>query len=291
MAPPTIRLSFSPSSKCEPSAANVRSRVAFVGLAACAASRAGEQTPPRATAKTTGSAGRRIRRLMGPHYRAEPKPGASAKIGAQPVFLERAAMIEHDIQARLRQLGHLVGNTPLLAIQFSLRGQKRVVYAKAENLNMTGSIKDRMALHIVRQAYQRGAPGAGRADVRGDQREHRDLVLRDRPRDGAPGHDLHARLDEPRAHRPDSKPGCHHPPGPREEGGFLGQHPARGGVAAAVERAFLPAAVLERGQRATPTRRPPAPKSTGSSASGASSRTPSSRAWGRAAPSWASAAT
>jgi cysteine synthase A len=37
-----------------------------------------------------------------------------------------------------------------------------VIYAKAENLNMTGSIKDRMALHIVRQGYLRGVlePGA-----------------------------------------------------------------------------------------------------------------------------------
>ncbi|MCK7472443.1 MAG: pyridoxal-phosphate dependent enzyme [Rhodopseudomonas palustris] len=36
------------------------------------------------------------------------------------------------------------------------------IYAKAENLNMTGSIKDRMALHILREAYERGVlrPGA-----------------------------------------------------------------------------------------------------------------------------------
>ena len=66
-------------------------------------------------------------------------------------------MIEQDLQSRMRQLGHLVGNTPLLAIQFICRGDKRVVYAKAENLNMTGSIKDRMALHIVSQASARGA--------------------------------------------------------------------------------------------------------------------------------------
>jgi cysteine synthase A len=58
---------------------------------------------------------------------------------------------------RLRGLGRLIGNTPLLAIDFEYRGRKRVVYAKAENLNMTGSIKDRMALHIVRCGYARGA--------------------------------------------------------------------------------------------------------------------------------------
>jgi cysteine synthase len=65
-------------------------------------------------------------------------------------------MSDHDIGARLRQLGHLVGNTPLLAIYFTAGGRDRVVHAKAENLNMTGSIKDRMALHIVRRAYERG---------------------------------------------------------------------------------------------------------------------------------------
>jgi cysteine synthase A len=54
-----------------------------------------------------------------------------------------------------------VGNTPLLAIDLTYRGEPRVLYAKAENLNMTGSVKDRMALHILRRAYERGtlAPG------------------------------------------------------------------------------------------------------------------------------------
>ena len=60
-----------------------------------------------------------------------------------------------DIRPRLRGLTRLIGNTPLLAIAFKYRGEDRVIYAKAENLNMTGSIKDRMALHIVRKAYAR----------------------------------------------------------------------------------------------------------------------------------------
>ena len=51
----------------------------------------------------------------------------------------------------------LVGNTPMLAVEFSVdRGEPRRVYAKAESLNMTGSIKDRMALHIIRRAYESG---------------------------------------------------------------------------------------------------------------------------------------
>ena len=59
-------------------------------------------------------------------------------------------------EARIRGLKCLVGNTPLLVIDFEYRGEPRTIYAKAEHLNMTGSIKDRMALHIVRSGYARG---------------------------------------------------------------------------------------------------------------------------------------
>ena len=61
------------------------------------------------------------------------------------------------IAARFNGLSHMVGNTPLLAIHLRYRGQPRVVYAKYEQVNMTGSIKDRMALHVLRQAYVSGA--------------------------------------------------------------------------------------------------------------------------------------
>ena len=58
-------------------------------------------------------------------------------------------------------LKNLVGNTPLLAISCEYRGRPRTVYAKAEHLNLTGSIKDRMALHILERARTSGrlAPG------------------------------------------------------------------------------------------------------------------------------------
>jgi len=57
---------------------------------------------------------------------------------------------------RFKQLRHMIGNTPLLAIRLAFRGRERVIYAKAEHLNMTGSIKDRMAFHILKRAYQEG---------------------------------------------------------------------------------------------------------------------------------------
>ncbi len=66
-------------------------------------------------------------------------------------------MSDHDIERRIRGLKCLIGNTPLLAVDFTFRGEHRVLYAKAENLNMTGSIKDRMALFIMQQAYAKGA--------------------------------------------------------------------------------------------------------------------------------------
>jgi cysteine synthase A len=63
---------------------------------------------------------------------------------------------------RIKGLSSLIGNTPLLKITYLFRGVQRVLYAKAENLNMTGSIKDRMAFHILRQGYSSGnlLPGA-----------------------------------------------------------------------------------------------------------------------------------
>jgi len=72
-----------------------------------------------------------------------------------------------DIPRRIHDLGHLVGNTPLLEVHFTYKGQSRRIFAKAENLNMTGSIKDRMALHVLRRAYARGvlAPGAPIAEA------------------------------------------------------------------------------------------------------------------------------
>jgi cysteine synthase A len=68
---------------------------------------------------------------------------------------------------RFRGLKTMVGNTPLIAIHLLYRGEARTIYAKAENLNLTGSIKDRMAFHILRKAVQGGllTPGAPIAEA------------------------------------------------------------------------------------------------------------------------------
>lgn len=54
----------------------------------------------------------------------------------------------------------MIGNTPLLALHCRVKGRDRTIYAKAEYLNLTGSIKDRMALHVLRRAYIEGTIAA-----------------------------------------------------------------------------------------------------------------------------------
>ena len=58
-------------------------------------------------------------------------------------------------------LKSLIGNTPLLEIHFRYKGEERRIFTKAESLNMTGSIKDRMAFHILNHAYEVGKLEAG----------------------------------------------------------------------------------------------------------------------------------
>lgn len=61
-----------------------------------------------------------------------------------------------EYDERLKGLKAIIGNTPLLAVHFDYQGRRRVIYAKAEQMNMTGSIKDRMAYHILADAYHAG---------------------------------------------------------------------------------------------------------------------------------------
>ena len=67
--------------------------------------------------------------------------------------MARMQTLEPVLSNRFRGLARMVGNTPLLAIEFTYRGKPRLLYAKSEQLNMTGSIKDRMALYILEHAY------------------------------------------------------------------------------------------------------------------------------------------
>ena len=54
-----------------------------------------------------------------------------------------------NIQA-LKNLALAYGNTPLIEVLFLYKGQEKRIYAKYEAFNFSGSIKDRMAIHILR---------------------------------------------------------------------------------------------------------------------------------------------
>lgn len=57
----------------------------------------------------------------------------------------------------LASLQAMIGNSALLEIRFSYKNEERRIFAKAESMNMTGSIKDRMAYHILSKAIENGS--------------------------------------------------------------------------------------------------------------------------------------
>jgi cysteine synthase len=61
--------------------------------------------------------------------------------------------IDDHFKLRFLDLWRLIGNSPMLAINFKYKGKNRVIHAKSEHYNVTGSIKDRMALYILERAY------------------------------------------------------------------------------------------------------------------------------------------
>jgi len=61
------------------------------------------------------------------------------------------------MKAKLQEFDMLIGNTPMVGINYSYKGQNGTIYAKCEHYNLTGSIKDRMALYILKEAYNTGA--------------------------------------------------------------------------------------------------------------------------------------
>ena len=58
------------------------------------------------------------------------------------------------VEGAMSALWQLIGNTPMIEISYLYKGEVRKVYAKCEHYNLTGSIKDRMALYILQKAYE-----------------------------------------------------------------------------------------------------------------------------------------
>ena len=49
-----------------------------------------------------------------------------------------------------------VGNTPVIKINYKYQGKENFIFAKLEAFNLSGSIKDRVAYYIIKEAYKRG---------------------------------------------------------------------------------------------------------------------------------------
>jgi cysteine synthase A len=64
--------------------------------------------------------------------------------------------MDEIVQQKLNSLGNVIGNTPMTKIIFKYKGKLRNIYAKLEYYNYSGSIKDRMAYHILKDAYEKG---------------------------------------------------------------------------------------------------------------------------------------
>ncbi len=74
---------------------------------------------------------------------------------------DTATSLSDQLESKFRHLWGLVGNTPMLEIAYKYKDDCRKIYVKCENYNLTGSIKDRMALYILQQAYRQNKISPG----------------------------------------------------------------------------------------------------------------------------------
>jgi cysteine synthase len=65
-------------------------------------------------------------------------------------------MVPTKTEQKFSHLWRVIGNTPMLEIVFRYHKEVRKVYVKCEHYNLTGSIKDRMALYILQESYRLG---------------------------------------------------------------------------------------------------------------------------------------
>ena len=65
--------------------------------------------------------------------------------------------MDKAIQKKFDEAGKLIGNTPMTEIKYRYKkGQVKSLYFKLEYYNLSGSVKDRMALNILQSAYKNG---------------------------------------------------------------------------------------------------------------------------------------
>jgi cysteine synthase A len=69
--------------------------------------------------------------------------------------------IDPILQNKFLHLWDLIGDTPMLEVKYRYKNKNNSIYVKCEHYNLTGSIKDRMALYILEQAYKNGKINTG----------------------------------------------------------------------------------------------------------------------------------
>ena len=56
----------------------------------------------------------------------------------------------------MKLLSKVIGNTPMIRLNYEINGEIRSIYVKLEYYNLTGSIKDRVAYYIIKNAKEQG---------------------------------------------------------------------------------------------------------------------------------------
>ncbi len=64
--------------------------------------------------------------------------------------------MNQTVKEKFAKIAPMISHTPLLEINLTYKGEPRVIYAKAEYYNLSGSIKDRVAYYILKKAYEDG---------------------------------------------------------------------------------------------------------------------------------------
>ena len=74
-------------------------------------------------------------------------------------------MLYHLIGLNLMNVGKLIGNTPMIRIDYEFDGKLGSIYTKLEYYNYSGSIKDRIALYIIQKERENGNLAEGQTIV------------------------------------------------------------------------------------------------------------------------------
>ena len=56
----------------------------------------------------------------------------------------------------MNKVNKLIGNTPMIKLDYEFNGNIKHIYVKLEYYNLTGSIKDRVAYYIISNAKEKG---------------------------------------------------------------------------------------------------------------------------------------